>query len=136
MHMQGTPQTMQDNPHYENVVTEIVTYLAQTRDWLLAHGIDRQRICLDPGIGFGKTHAHNLTLVQQIGEFHQLQTPLLVGHSRKGFIGKLLGNPDRDRDAGTLGLSLHLANQGIQVIRVHEVARTRDALTTFWAARS
>lgn len=136
MHMQGTPQTMQDNPHYENVVTEIVTYLAQTRDWLLAHGIDRQRICLDPGIGFGKTHAHNLTLMQQIGGFHQLQTPLLVGHSRKGFIGKLLGNPDRDRDAGTLGLSLHLANQGIQVIRVHEVARTRDALTTFWAARS
>jgi dihydropteroate synthase len=136
MHMQGTPQTMQDNPHYDNVVTEIVTCLAQTRDWLLAHGIDRQRICLDPGIGFGKTHAHNLTLMQQIGGFHQLQTPLLVGHSRKGFIGKLLGNPDRDRDAGTLGLSLHLANQGIQVIRVHEVARTRDALTTFWAARS
>ncbi|MFN9750091.1 MAG: dihydropteroate synthase [Planctomycetota bacterium] len=136
MHMQGTPQTMQDNPHYEDVVAEIVAYLAQTRDWLINQGITRDRICLDPGIGFGKTHEHNLTLLKQIAAFHQLGAPLLVGHSRKGFIGKLLGGPDRDRDAGTLGLSLHLADQGVQVIRVHEVARTRDALTTFWAGRS
>lgn len=135
MHMQGTPQTMQDSPQYGDVVGEILRYLAQTRDWLLANGITREQICLDPGIGFGKTHQHNLALLRQIADFHQLGTPLLVGHSRKGLIGKLLGNPDRDRDAGTLGLSLHLADQGIQVIRVHEVARTRDALTTFRAAR-
>lgn len=135
MHMQGTPQTMQDNPHYEDVVSEIRDYLAQTRDWLVASGIDLERICLDPGIGFGKTHAHNLTLVREIAAFHSLGTPLLVGHSRKGFIGKLLGNPNIDRDAGTLGISLFLAGQGVQVIRVHEVARTRQALETFLAVQ-
>jgi dihydropteroate synthase len=136
MHMQGTPQTMQDNPQYADVVSDILGYLTHTRDWLLEQGIERERICLDPGIGFGKTHEHNLTLLRQIAAFHQLDTPLLVGHSRKGMIGKLLGNSERNRDAGTLGLTLHLANQGIQVIRVHEVAQTKDALTTFWAARS
>ncbi len=135
MHMQGTPQTMQDNPLYADVVSEILAYLASTRDWLLEQGIERERICLDPGIGFGKTHQHNLTLLQQIAACHQLETPLLVGHSRKGMIGKLLGDPDRNRDAGTLGLTLHLADQGMHVIRIHEVAQTRDALTTFWAAR-
>jgi dihydropteroate synthase len=135
MHMQGTPQTMQDNPHYEDVVSEIRDYLARTRDWLVASGIDLARVCLDPGIGFGKTHAHNLTLVREIAAFHALGTPLLVGHSRKGFIGKLLGSPDLNRDAGTLGISLYLASQGVQVFRVHEVARTRQALVTFLAAQ-
>jgi dihydropteroate synthase len=133
MHMQGTPQTMQDNPHYEDIVSEICDYLARTRDWLVASGIDLARICLDPGIGFGKTHAHNLTLVREIAAFHTLGTPLLVGHSRKGFIGKLLGNPELNRDAGTLGISLYLALQGVQVIRVHEVAQSRQALETFLA---
>jgi len=135
MHMQGTPQTMQDNPHYEDVVHEIRDYLAHTRDWLVAGRIDLARICLDPGIGFGKTHAHNLTLVREIAAFHSLGTPLLVGHSRKGFIGKLLGNPDLNRDAGTLGISLYLASQGVQVIRVHEVAQTRQAMETFLATQ-
>lgn len=135
MHMQGTPQTMQDNPSYEDVVSEICDYLARTRDWLVAGGVDLERICLDPGIGFGKSHAHNLTLVREIAAFHALGTPLLVGHSRKGFIGKLLGNPDLNRDAGTLGISLYLAGRGVQVIRVHEVARTRQALETFLAAQ-
>lgn len=134
MHMQGTPQTMQDNPSYGDVVKEIREYLAQTRDWLLASGIEFQRLCLDPGIGFGKTHAHNLQLVREIAKFHALGTPLLVGHSRKGFIAKLLGNPELDRDAGTLGISLYLASRGVQIIRVHEIARTRQALTTFLAA--
>ena len=135
MHMQGTPRDMQDNPHYEDVVQEIRDYLARTRDWLVASGIDPARVCLDPGIGFGKTHAHNLTLVREIAAFHSLGAPLLVGHSRKGFIGKLLGNSDLDRDAGTLGISLYLASQGVQVLRVHEVARTRQALMTFLAAQ-
>ena len=135
MHMQGTPQTMQDNPHYEDVVSEIRDYLARTRDGLVASGIDLARVCLDPGIGFGKTHAHNLTLVREIAAFHPLGTPLLVGHSRKGFIGKLLGSPDLNRDAGTLGISLYLASQGVQVIRVHEVAQSRQALETFLAVQ-
>jgi dihydropteroate synthase len=76
-----------------------------------------------------------LTLVREIAAFHALGTPLLVGHSRKGFIGKLLGSPDLNRDAGTLGISLYLASQGVQVFRVHEVARTRQALVTFLAAQ-
>lgn len=134
MHMQGTPQTMQDNPSYGDTVREIREYLEQTRDWLLASGLEFQRLCLDPGIGFGKTHAHNLQLVREIAAFHSLGTPLLVGHSRKGFIAKLLGNPELDRDAGTLGISLFLASRGVQILRVHEIAKTRQALTTFLAA--
>jgi dihydropteroate synthase len=92
MHMQGTPQTMQDNPFYDDVVDDILAYIRERRDMFLAAGIDRERICLDPGIGFGKTHAHNLTLMANCWRFHELGCPLLVGHSRKGFIGKLIGN--------------------------------------------
>ena len=128
MHMQGVPQTMQDNPRYHSIIDEILDYLKQRRDHLIAAGISADKICLDPGIGFGKTHQHNLELVCRIGQFHQLGCPILVGHSRKGFIGKLLGDSSRNRDAGTLAISLLLAQQGIQVIRVHEVASTVAAL--------
>ena len=128
MHMQGTPQTMQDNPRYEDVVTDIHDYLRQRRDTLVDAGIDLQRICLDPGIGFGKTHEHNLTLLANSYRFLDLGCPILVGHSRKGFIGKLLGDKSVDRDAGTLALTLWLAQQGVQIIRVHEVERTKQAL--------
>ena len=100
MHMQGTPQTMQDNPFYEDVVEDIYAYLCQRRDALTAAGIARERICLDPGIGFGKTHEHNLDLMRGCGRFHDLGCPLLVGHSRKGFIGKVLGDKGADRTAG------------------------------------
>ncbi len=133
MHMQGTPQTMQDNPTYKDIVAEILTYLRQRRDALLAAGIDATRICLDPGVGFGKTHQHNLTLAANCWRFHELGCPVLVGHSRKGFIGKLLGDASVDRTAGTLGVSLALAAQGIQILRVHEIAATRQALALFEA---
>ena len=103
MHMQGTPQTMQDEPTYGDVVGEIHDYLRQRRDALLAAGIERERICLDPGIGFGKTHQHNTTLMANCWRFHDLGCPLLVGHSRKGFIGKLIGDKTADRTAGTIG---------------------------------
>ncbi len=128
MHMQGTPQTMQDNPTYDDVSTEILAYLIARKRWLLNHGIDASRICLDPGIGFGKTHEHNLQLIHQAERFHETFSPILVGHSRKGFIGKLLGDKSVDRDAGTLGISVLLAIKGIQVIRVHEVKNTADAI--------
>ncbi len=88
MHMQGTPQTMQDNPHYDDVIAEVLDYLRDRRDALVAAGIERDRICLDPGIGFGKTHEHNLTLLANCWRLHELGCPVLVGHSRKGFIGK------------------------------------------------
>ncbi len=133
MHMQGTPQTMQDNPFYDDVVDDILAYLRERRDALLSAGIERERICLDPGIGFGKTHAHNLTLMANCSRFHELGCPLLVGHSRKGFIGKLIGNKDADRTAGTIGGALVLARQGVQVIRVHDVRAVREAMLLFEA---
>ena len=133
MHMQGTPQTMQDAPAYDDVVSDIHRYLAQRRDSLLESGIARTRICLDPGIGFGKTHQHNLTLLANCRRFHDLGCPLLVGHSRKGLLGKLLRDKQADRTAATLGISIALALQGVQVIRVHDVAETAQALTSFAA---
>ncbi len=135
MHMRGTPQTMQDNPFYDDVVDEIFAYLCERRAALTAAGIDRERICLDPGIGFGKTHKHNITLMANCWRFHDLGCPPLVGHSRKAFIGKfigkLIGDKMADRTAGTIGGALALARQGVQVIRVHDVAAVRQALVVF-----
>jgi dihydropteroate synthase len=133
MHMQGTPQTMQDDPRYSDVVTEILAYLRERRDALVAAGIDRDRICLDPGIGFGKTHEHNITLMQHCAEFHVLGCPLLVGHSRKGFLGKLIGDKEADRTHATVGGALSLAVQGVQIVRVHDVRTVREALVVFEA---
>lgn len=128
MHMQGTPQTMQDNPEYSNVVEDIYSWLLARRDWLLERGIAREKICLDPGIGFGKTHEHNLQLLRNIERFNDLECPILVGHSRKGFIGKITGDTSAERIAGTLAVSLHLAMRGTHIIRVHDVRETVQAL--------
>ncbi len=138
MHMQGTPQNMQDNPCYQNVTREIYAYLAQRKSTLVDAGLKPTKICLDPGIGFGKSHDHNLQLLRDCHQFHELGCPLLIGHSRKGFIGKLINDNSPQtspltidqRDAGTLAITLQLAQQGIQLIRVHEVANTIAALTT------
>nr|WP_145354984.1 dihydropteroate synthase [Roseimaritima multifibrata] len=134
MHCQGTPATMQDAPHYDNITEEICQYLLQRAEACLQAGINRERICLDPGIGFGKTHEHNLTLLRDAKQFTQLGWPILVGHSRKGFVGKILNDREKNRDAGTLGASLALAAAGIDVLRVHNVADTVDALRLFEAA--
>jgi dihydropteroate synthase len=133
MHMQGTPQTMQDNPFYNDVVEDIHTWLCQRRDVLLAAGVGRSCICLDPGIGFGKTHEHNLQLMANSWRLHELGCPLLVGHSRKGFIGKVLGDKEADRLFGTLGAALSLVRQGVQVIRVHDVRPLREAILLYEA---
>ncbi|MCU0958470.1 MAG: dihydropteroate synthase [Pirellulaceae bacterium] len=133
MHMQGTPATMQDHPHYRDVVADIARYLGQRRDALLAAGIDPQRICLDPGIGFGKTHQHNLTLLRQADRFLLLGCPLLVGPSRKGFLAHVLGDKQADRTAATVGVCLALAARGVQVLRVHDVGPVRQALRLFAA---
>lgn len=127
MHMQGTPQTMQEAPTYDDVVSDIKHFLQVRRDALLAAGIEHGRICLDPGIGFGKTHEHNLALMSHCWQFHELDCPVLVGHSRKGFIGKVLGDKAANRDAGTLGGALALALQGVQIIRLHQVRPVREA---------
>jgi len=134
MHMQGTPQTMQVDPRYVDVVGEIHAYLERRRDTLVAAGIALERICLDPGIGFGKTHAHNLELMSRVAEFLDLGVPILVGHSRKGFIGRsierALGRPAtlEERDAGTAGAACGLAVAGVQIIRVHAVGMVRSAM--------
>ncbi len=138
MHMQGTPQTMQDAPTYHNVVADIHGYLAQRRDQLLAAGLDQSRLALDPGIGFGKTHEHNLELARHCRQFLDLGCVLLVGHSRKAFIGKVMAREraawsEAERTFGTLGVSLALAAQGVHVLRVHDVAATRQALALFAA---
>lgn len=133
MHMQGTPQTMQDNPQYDDVVSEVAEYLAQRREVLVGSGIEASRICLDPGIGFGKTHQHNLTLMAGCGSLHNLGCPLLVGHSRKGFLAKILGDKEADRTVATVGSALALATQGVQVIRIHDVRPVHEALLAFAA---
>ncbi len=133
MHMQGTPQTMQDEPQYADVVAEVIAFLRTRRDALEAAGIPRDRMALDPGIGFGKTHQHNLTLLANCWRLHELDCPVLVGHSRKGFIGKVLGDKSADPLAGSIGVACALAAQGIQVLRVHDVAAVRQALLLFEA---
>jgi dihydropteroate synthase len=134
MHVQGTPQTMQDHPTYGDVVQEIYDYLAERRDALIAADIAAERIALDPGIGFGKTHEHNLTLLAACHRFHGLGCPLLVGHSRKGFIGKVLRSREADRTYGTIGVALALASQGVQIVRVHDVRPVREALLLYQAS--
>ncbi len=125
---------MQNDPCYSDVVAEIYQYLKDRDTTLLNAGIAPERICLDPGIGFGKTHEHNLELICASARFLELKRPILVGHSRKGFIGKLIGNKEADRAAGTLGVTLALARMGIQIVRVHDVQATRHALLTFQAS--
>ncbi|MEW4451889.1 dihydropteroate synthase [Bremerella sp. JC817] len=133
MHMQGTPQTMQDDPTYDDVVLDIFDYLQNRYRQLRYEGIDRAKICLDPGIGFGKSHQHNLDLMAKCDEFHSLGCPLLVGHSRKGFLAKILGDKDKDRTLSTVGSTLTLARLGVQIIRVHDVKANKEALDAFIA---
>ncbi len=134
MHMRGTPQTMQDDPRYGDVVREVREYLMSRRDVLAAAGISPERIALDPGIGFGKRTAHNLALLSSAWRLHDLGCPLLVGHSRKGFLQKVIGDPQADPLYGTIGVALALARQGVQILRVHDVAPVRQALVLFEAA--
>jgi dihydropteroate synthase len=133
MHMRGTPATMQQSPVYDDVVEEILQYLGGRRDALRAAGIEQARIALDPGIGFGKTTEHNLALLANAWRFHALGCPLLVGHSRKRFIAEVLGDRRADRTAGTIGVALVLARQGVQILRVHDVAPVRQALLLYEA---
>ncbi len=134
MHIQGTPQTMQDNPTYEDVAEEVFEHLRGRRDALLAAGIPQDRIALDPGIGFGKRTEHVLQLLSHAFRLHELGCPVLIGHSRKGFIARVLDDPNADPLPGTIGVALALARQGVQVLRVHDVGPVRQSLLLFEAS--
>lgn len=129
MHAQGTPQTMQNNPHYDDVCLDVADWLTDAIARAEAAGIDRARLIIDPGIGFGKTVAHNLDLLRNLAMLHDLGCVLLVGASRKRFIGVLSGvEQASDRVAGSLAVALDAASKGAQILRVHDVAATRAAL--------
>ncbi|WP_240928286.1 dihydropteroate synthase [Thalassoroseus pseudoceratinae] len=131
MHIQGTPQTMQNEPHYEDVLREVLEFLEHRMEVLESAGIPRERIVLDPGIGFGKTATHNLELLSNIAALRSTQRPVLIGHSRKRFLKAILGRPVEERSSGTIGVSIALADQGADILRVHDVAAVRDALTAW-----
>lgn len=134
MHAQGDPRNMQDDPRYGDVVAEVLDWLRARVAAAEAAGIAPARIVIDPGIGFGKTLAHNLTLLRSLSAFQDLGLPLLLGASRKRFIGTISGvERAADRLAGSLAVALHAAGQGVQLLRVHDVAETRQALA-LWAA--
>jgi dihydropteroate synthase len=128
MHMQGTPEIMQVKPYYQDVVGEILDFFRERLRWLTEQGVESRRIILDPGIGFGKSLAHNLTILKNLSAFSVLGCPLLLGHSRKGFLGELTGKQVLERDLGTAVVSALAAEQGIAIVRVHDVAATRQAL--------
>ncbi len=134
MHMIGTPETMQHNPRYDDVVLDVYDALEARVQALEAMGFDRARIIVDPGIGFGKTEAHNLALLRSLSLFHGLGCVMLLGVSRKGFIGRIGQAPEADRRApGSIAIGLAALDQGVQILRVHDVAETRQALR-LWAA--
>jgi len=129
MHMQGEPRTMQEEPHYEDVVAEVAEYLRARVATLVAAGIDPMRIAVDPGIGFGKTTEHNLALLRRLDEVVALGYPVLVGVSRKRLIGELTGLAEpRDRVAGSVAAAVDAARRGAAVLRVHDVRETVEAL--------
>ena len=128
MHMQGEPTTMQQNPHYHDVVAEVTAYLEERLRVLGESGIPPEAVCLDPGIGFGKTLDHNLTLLANLDAVAGLRRPVCLGVSRKGFIGKLCGRELTERDPGSLAVACFAAARGqAHVLRVHDVAGARDA---------
>lgn len=128
MHMPGDPRTMQDEPSYGDVVGEIKEFLAERVEAAVAAGIAEERIWLDPGIGFGKMLEHNLELLRRLGELRELGRPLVVGTSRKSFIGRIDGSEVGDRLGGTIASTVLAAAEGADVLRVHDVAETSQAI--------
>jgi dihydropteroate synthase len=129
MHMQGTPQDMQAQPVYRDVVGEVTAFLRERVEALLAAGVTRDRVTIDPGFGFGKSVEHNVALLRSIGQMQRdLGLPVLAGLSRKSMIGALTGRSVEQRLAGSLGGALAAVAQGARIVRVHDVAETVDAL--------
>ena len=137
MHHQGTPETMQQSPHYDRpVLLEVYDWLAERIEAAVAAGVDRSRIIVDPGIGFGKTVQHNLQLLNGLSMLHGLGCPIMLGASRKRFIGALSNEaPAHERLAGSVALAIKAADQGVQLLRVHDVSETMQALRVWRGMR-
>lgn len=140
MHMQGTPETMQDAPHYTDVVAEVIQFLEERLETARSAGIAPTNIVLDPGFGFGKLGNHNLDLLRHLSSFQAMNYPLLVGLSRKGFIGEIVGKSVDHREWGTAAAVALSVDRGAHIIRVHDVAMMADivkmaaTLSPYWAA--
>lgn len=128
MHMRGTPRTMQENPVYDDVVDDVKAFLAGRIDFAVGEGVDESKIWVDPGIGFGKTVEHNLELLRRLGELRSLGRPILVGTSRKSFLGKLTGREVGERLGGSIASNVIALANGADAFRVHDVAECREAL--------
>ena len=128
MHMKGTPQNMQDAPEYDNVVDEIMSFFNERLEFCAKHNISNDRITIDPGIGFGKTLEHNLMILKKIKSFQSLGCPVMIGTSRKSFIGKISNEGDpKMRLGGSLASALYGLKNEVQVFRVHDVRETKQA---------
>jgi dihydropteroate synthase len=136
MHMQGEPATMQDNPSYADVVGEVYEFLRRRRDAAVAAGIARERIAVDPGIGFGKRLADNMQLLARLSDLSSLGQPLVIGPSRKGFVGALLDRPVQKREWGTAAAVAAAVLQGAHIVRVHSVAEMKDVVRVSQAIRA
>jgi dihydropteroate synthase len=135
MHMKGVPSSMQLDPRYDDVVREVYDFLAHRVEWAEAHGISRERIAIDPGIGFGKTMEHNLEILRNLHRFAKLGCVIVVGVSRKGFLGALAARPVGERAAASVAASLAACVRGARVVRVHDVAPMADAIRVWTALR-
>ena len=128
MHMLGEPRTMQDDPRYEDVVSDVKSFLEERLAFAVGQGVAEERVWLDPGIGFGKTAEHNLELLRRLEEIVAIGRPVVVGTSRKSFLGKITGRGEEGRLAGTLASNVMALERGAEVFRVHDVAEVGDAL--------
>lgn len=135
MHMKGTPGDMQVNPKYDDVIAEISAFFQERLNWLQENGVELSRITIDPGIGFGKKLEHNLSILKHLAKMKELGQPLLLGHSRKRFLGDLTGLETDARDLPTAVISALSVEMNVDIVRVHNVAATRHALTVTQAIR-
>jgi dihydropteroate synthase len=135
MHKKGTPQTMQINPYYDDVIDEIISYLADKINFCESNGIAKERIVIDPGIGFGKRQEDNLKIIQRLKEFHTLGVPILLGTSRKGFIAKIYDSTPEEREEATLATTAFAFQSGVQIVRVHSVLSNVRLLQTLQAIK-
>ncbi len=134
MHMHGTPQDMQNRPHYDDVMSELCSFFEERLNFCTKNGIKQENIILDPGIGFGKTLAHNLTIIKNLSHFKRFGCPILLGVSRKSVIGKISGEEDpKNRLPGSLAAALYGIGQGADILRVHDVAATLQAVRVLTA---